>query len=313
MTSPLPDLPEGWSEEGPGWDGLTIPFSDIPAIPATALWRGVIPNRTPVLVVAPGGTGKGLLIAKVTAITTTGEAFPGEDQGREPGQVITVAPEDDANEDMAFRLRAAGADPSLVRNLTVLPNGAPFQLPANFPELRAAIAEAGETGPPVKLVTLDPLQAICENGLGSPKAVKSVIWELQSIAQDYGGAMILSHHTTKNENVVAGSKMLTDAARLVWLIKRAPDDPDARLMTPWKSNRRTGDPVRYRIEGDGENVRAVFTGPETAVPGSRAAKLRLAEKPAEPSPEEIAQRWLDAHPEPSVAEIAGTAPEEKAA
>lgn len=307
MTSPLPELPDGWSESSaPEWQGnLSIPFSEIPAIPATSLWPGVVPNRTPVLFVAPGGTGKGLVIAKIAAMTSTGEAFPGQLQPREPGQVILVAPEDDANEDMSFRLRAAGANLSLIRNLTVLPDGSPFQLPSNIPELRKAIAEAnkardeetGEPLPPVKLIALDPLLAICENGLASPKAAKAVIWPLQDVAQDYGGAMILSHHTTKNKEVVAGSKVLTDAARMVWMIKVAPDDENARLMTPWKSNRRTDGAVRYQIVGDGEDVRAVFTGPETAIPGSRAAKLRLTEKGI--SPEEMAQRWLDEHPEPT--------------
>lgn len=294
----FPDLPEGWSESPPGVPGsLTVPFSQIPAIPATALWPGVVPNRTPVLVVAPGGTGKGLLIAQITAMTTTGRRFPGELNDREPGQVIIVAPEDDANEDMAFRLRAAGADLSLVRDMTVLPGGEPFMLPSNIPDLSRAIAEANKDGPPVKLVALDPLLPLCENGLTSPKAATAVIGGLQDVARDYGGAMIASHHTTKNPREVAGSKVLTNAARLVWMIKTAPDDADARVMTAWKSNRRTAGSVRYRIEGDGEDVRAVFTGPETAVPGSRAARLRLTEKPV--TQEEAvasARRWLDEHP-----------------
>lgn len=281
------------------WDGaaLTVPFSQIPAIPATSLWPGVIPNRTPVLLVAPGGTGKGLVIARIAALTTTGEPFPGQVQGREPGSAIVVAPEDDANEDMSFRLRAAGADLSLVRDLTVLPNGSPFTLPGNIPELAQAITEVNdEGGPPVRLVALDPLLAMSENGLSSMRAARGVIYPLQEVARSYGGAMILSHHTTKDESVIAGSKTLTDAARMVWLIKRAPDDPDARIMTEWKSNRRTAGTVRYRIEGDGEDVRAVFTGPESAVAGSRAARLRLNEITAE-SAAVTAQRWLDEHPE----------------
>lgn len=285
------------------WDGaeLTVPFSKIPAIPATSLWPGVIPNRTPVLIVAPGGTGKGLLIAAITAMTTTGAPFPGQAQGREPGSAIVVAPEDDANEDMAFRLRAAGADLNLVRDLTVLPDGAPFLLPSNIPELAQAITEVNdEGGPPVRLIALDPLLAMSENGLSSQRAAREIINPLQEVARDYGGAMILSHHTAKDENVIAGSKVLTDSTRLVWLIKRAPDDPDARIMTEWKSNRQTAGTVRYRIEGDGEDVRAVFTGPETAVAGSRAARLRLNEITAE-SAAVTAQRWLDEHPEETAA------------
>lgn len=270
------DLP---GEVNAAAESLTVPFSEIPAIPATELWPGVIPNRTPVFLVAPGGTGKGLAIAAIAALVTTGRPFPGEKTGSEPGQVIIVAPEDDPNEDMAFRLRAAGADLSLVLDLTVLPDGSPFLLPGNIPDLQRAITEAEEGGPPVKLVALDPLAAMAENGLGSVRNARDVIGPLQDLCRDYGGAMILSHHTTKDGKVVAGSKALTDAARLVWMITVAPDDADARVMTPWKSNRATTEKVRYRIEGDGASVRAVFTGPETAVPGSRAARLRLSETP----------------------------------
>lgn len=275
--------------------GLTIPFSEIPPIPATELWPGVIPNRTPVLLVAPGGTGKGLGIAAVTARVTTGIPFPGEVQGREPGQVILVAPEDDANEDMSFRLIAAGADRELVRDLTLLPDGSRFLLPRNEPELRRAISEANSSGPPVRLVTLDPLLALSENGLSSRKAVREVMYPLLEIAQDYGIAIILSHHTNKDGKTIAGSRELTDIARLVWLIERDREDDAMRTMKVWKSNRKTVESVRYRIEGDGPDVRAVFSSGEDTGPKSRAARLRLAESPVTPA--DMARKWLAENPE----------------
>jgi AAA domain-containing protein len=289
---------------------LTIPFSEIPAIPATYLWPGVIPNRTPVFFVAPGGTGKGLAIAAIAASVTTGAPFPGQAQGREPGQVIMVAPEDDANEDMSFRLSAAGANLDLVLDLTLLPDGAPFLLPENIPELHRAITEANAKGPPVMLVTLDPLDALAENGLSTQRHARAIINPLQDLCRDYGGAMILSHHTTKNSNVVAGSKVLTDSARMVWMIGTAKDDANVRVMTEWKSNRPTAGTMRYQIIGEGNDVHAMFTGadtgPESQAPSSRAARLRLT--PAV-SPEVKAQQWLAAHPangkaEPSVEELA---------
>jgi RecA-family ATPase len=297
------DLP---GEVNAAAESLTVPFSEIPAIPATELWPGVIPNRTPVFLVAPGGTGKGLAIAAITALVTTGRPFPGEDRGREPGQVIIAAPEDDPNEDMAFRLRAAGADLSLVRDLTMLPDGSQFLLPGNVPDLQRAITEAEASGPPVKLVALDPLAAMAENGLGSVRNARDIIGPLQDTCRDYGGAMILSHHTTKDGKVVAGSKALTDSARLVWMIAVAPDDADARVMTPWKSNRAATEKVRYRIEGDGESVRAVFAGQGTS-PSGRSARLRLNAEPGpaavlpdSPSgPADMARKWLASNPETS--------------
>lgn len=272
---------------------LTVPFSAIPAIPPTSLWPGVVPNRTPVMFAAPAGTSKGLLIAAVTARVTAGELFPGEPPGREPGQVIMVSPEDDPNEDMAFRLRAAGANLELVRDLTILPDGAPFMLPSGEQALRQAIAEANEDGPPVRLVTLDPLLAISESNLSSARAARSMIAMLQGVAADSGVAMIVSHHTTKNGEV-AGSKELTNACRLVWLIKRVSGDPGVRAMSVYKTNRSVAPGPRYLVTGDGQDARVVLIGAGSTVAGSRAAKLRLGEGE---SPEQVAQRWLDAHPE----------------
>jgi hypothetical protein len=275
---------------------LTVPFSTIPAIPASYLWPGVLPRRTPVMIAAPGGTGKGLAIAAIIGLVTTGQPFPsaavtmpaqrlsscdpGEPEGtaRKPGAVIIVAPEDDPNEDLAFRLTAAGADLSLVYNLTYLPDGSLFKLPENLPELRRAITAINKaTGPGVALIALDPLLAMCTRNLSTAINARGVIEPLQEIARDENIAMIISHHTVKS-GAIASNKALTDAMRAVWLISKAGNDDNGRVMTPWKTNRK-GMTIRYWITGEGESVRAVFASPgdDSAIPGSRAAKLRLGE------------------------------------
>lgn len=262
--------------------GLTVPFSVIPAIKATWLRPGIIPNRTPVFLVAPGGTGKGLAIAAFIAMVTRGWPFPGEpeDTVYEPESAVLIAPEDDPNEDLAFRLRAAGADLELVHNLTVLPDGSNFALPGNIAELRQAISEISETGPRVALSALDPLSAVCPRNLTTVRAARDAVDPLTAITQDTGTAMIISHHTPKDGRRVAGSKGLTDTARMVWMIERQGNE---RVMRIWKTNRTPGTTViRYRIEGEEENAHAVFSpaelsasGSDTAPAGSRAAKLRL--------------------------------------
>lgn len=256
---------------------LTVTFDQIPAIPARYLWPGVLPYRTPVMLAAPGGTGKGLAIAAITALVTTGRPFPGEPEGtREPGSVIIVAPEDDANEDLAFRLRASGANLALVHDLTYLPDGSPFTLPGSLDDLRDAITEIGGAGPPVRLVALDPLMALAERSLGSARAARDIVEQLQAVARDTGVAMIVSHHTVKS-GAIAGNGELVNAMRLVWRVAAAKDSPGIRVMTVEKTNREAGPSVRYRIEGEGELARAVFCRPEdgASVPGSRAARLRL--------------------------------------
>jgi putative DNA primase/helicase len=287
MTTPLTGLLSsltGLAVAG-GTEPIAVPFSEIPAITPAWLWPGVIPERTPVILASPGGTGKGLAIAAIAGLVTTGSRFPGEPQDavRERRQVILVAPEDDANEDLAFRLRAAGADLALVRVLNWMPDGTRFTLPSCLETLRDAIRQASAQGPPVGLVAVDPLLAVCERSIASVTAARAVIEPLQDLAREEGVAMIISHHTTKDGRTIAGSKAITDAARLVWLLERMPGSSDAlRKMTVQKSNRGSGEPVYLLIEEDGTSTRAIFLEAEQkARPGSRAAKLRLGEKEPE--------------------------------
>lgn len=298
MTDILDELSQAGGDDYGEWDGasLTVPMSDVPEIQATYLWPGVVPNRTVTVIAAPAGTSKGLAIARIEAITSTGEPFPGQKEGREPMQVVMVAPEDDPNEDMVYRLNAAGANRKLIRNLTLLPNGAPFRLPDNEGELRQAISDINdEGGPPVGLVTIDPLGAVCKASQlrSDPRAI---IEPLQSVAADNGIALIASVHTTKNPNVVAGGQALVDTARLVWMINVAKDNPNARVMFVHKTNRKRGPAMRYVIEGEEEDARVVFITNDSKVPGSRAAKLRLV-TPATAAEE--AKRWLEEHKEES--------------
>jgi hypothetical protein len=267
----------------PHWDDgqLAVPFSEIPALPARYLWPGVIPYRTPVMIAAPGGTGKGLLLAAITGITTRGQPFPGEAAGREPQSVIIIAPEDDANEDLAFRLAAAGADLSLVHDLTLLPDGSSFLLPDNIPELKRAITEVNAAGPPAGLVILDPLLAMCSSTLSSARAARTVIDGLQAVTRETGVAMIISHHTVKSGEI-AGNKSLTDALRIVYVLGAASESE--RRMTSWKTNRAAAAPVRFSITGTGAGVHAVLLTQDAVLPGSRSARLRLREPGITPVP-----------------------------
>lgn len=257
---------------------VSVPYSQIPAVPPEDLWPGVVPLRQVTMLAAPGKTGKGLVIAAAAGIVTSGAPWPGDPPGlrREPGSVIIVAPEDDPNEDMAWRLRAAGANLSLVRDLTVLPDGSPFFLPDRKDELRQAVAEAAENGPPARLIALDPVLAMASGTLSSARGARAFTGPLQDIARETGAAVMLTNHTTKDDQTIAGSKSLTDACRVVWLLSRVTADQNdrRRAMVLWASNRMMREHVPVLITGNGTDVRAVFAEGD-APPGSRASKLRL--------------------------------------
>lgn len=260
---------------------LTVPFSDIPAIPTDwACERLGLAYGTPALWAAPGGTGKGLAICKVISLFTTGARFPGEPEGttHEPRSCIYIAPEDDPNEVVAYRLKAAGADMRYVNDMSILPGDDPFTWPACKAQLRQAIAAINEQAakhpdpydpehvPPVGFVAIDPLHRVLEKPLSNPMQASRVWLPLSSIAREYHLAMVVSHHTVKS-GAVAGTKSLTDAARVVFLINRDKDElqPRKRDMTVFKANG-IDDSVAtvFDIVGEGTESRVEFREPVTA-------------------------------------------------
>ena len=234
---------------------MAVPFSLIPEKEVDPLWLGWVLRRHVTMLVAPGGTGKGLLTIDMGARVTKGKGFPDEPEGtvREPEAVVIVAPEDDANEAVAWRLKAAGADLSLVFNLTVFPDGSQFTLPGSVKDgsLKRAMDEIEEVaGVKVGLVIIDPLFAVVARPLTTNPAARAVIDPLEHLANESGAAVVLTHHTVKSGKT-AGSKGLTDAVRCVLRIERSGDGA-ARVLSVEKSNN-MGDSasIRYIIAGEG--------------------------------------------------------------
>jgi KaiC/GvpD/RAD55 family RecA-like ATPase len=246
---------------------LAVPFSIIPPKDTDPLWPGWFLRRHVTLLVAPGGTGKGLLTIDMAARVTRGKGFPSEPEGtvHEPEAVILVAPEDDPNEAVAWRLQAAGADLSLVFNLTVLPNGEHFSLPTSVDNgtLAKAVEQIQEaTGKTVGLVVIDPLFAVATVNLATNKGARQVIDPLELFAHETRTSVVLTHHTVKS-GATAGSKGLIDACRVVLRIGR--DDKDskssnARILSVEKANALSDNESgqRYLIVGNGDETCVIW-------------------------------------------------------
>jgi hypothetical protein len=235
---------------------LAVSFTAIPAQAVWWLWKGLIPFRHVTLFVAPGKTGKGTTLADIIARITTGRRMPGDSEKREPMNVIIVAPEDDANEALRPRLEAAGADMSMVYNLTKFMDPASsevvqFYVPDNVKDgtLGNAVDQIERsTGIRVGLVVFDPLLAIVTKSVNSNAAARAVVNPLEDFAKqplDYdpldpdnedavhpGLAVVLTQHTTK-AGKTASSQGLVDASRMVLRIERTvpkvPDHPGRRI------------------------------------------------------------------------------------
>ncbi len=251
-------------------DMLAIPFSIIPPTETDPLWPGWVLRRHVTILVAPGGTGKGLLTIDMAARVTRGGTFPGEDPEavHEPANVILVAPEDDPNEAVAHRLKAANADLTRVYNLTVLPDGSPFNLPDSVPLLRQAMEDIGD----VALVIIDPLYACVSKPVTTNAAARRVTGPLERLANQTGCAIVLTHHTVKS-GATAGAKGLTDSVRCVLRIDRPRDaggvvigGDSSRVLSVEKANVLSDEEtLRYVISGEGNGTALVWPSEVEAV------------------------------------------------
>lgn len=240
-------------------------YAEIDAVDTVWLWLGRVPCGEVTLLAGEGGVGKGQLLCDLAARVTTGRPMPLRDAGETPGSVIMITPEDDLSETVAWRLRAAGANLAKVHDLTLLASGSPFELSAsersagNVAQLREAIGAIGD----VRLVVIDPLMACIAYGtIATNLGARRVMAPLQRLAKETGVSIIMSHHTVKS-GAIAGSKGLLDAARVVYRVRKDPENPAIRVMALEKSNvLGATEDVRYTLAGEGRDTRVEWLSRE---------------------------------------------------
>jgi hypothetical protein len=174
--------------------------------------------------------------------------MPDGSEGPDAGSVIMVTPEDDINATVAYRLRAAKAELGRINDLTTTESGAPFELPDSLPAVRELIDDLGD----VRMVIVDPLMAASSVSLASNiTARRRIMAPLQRLAKETGVAVVVSHHLVKSGSV-AGSRGLTDAARIVHKVARDQENPRVRVFSVDKINIGADDaaPLRYVVAGE---------------------------------------------------------------
>jgi hypothetical protein len=260
---------------------LVVPtYAEIPRIPQRWLWYPWIARDVMTLMAGKAGSLKGTSMADVIARISNGAIMPdgaplGYPAAMTAGDVIAVTPEDRANEAMAYRLFAAGADLTRVWNFTTirLANGAEHAwklTPEGLDEL-AAFADTvpaegmkryGRPGV-VRLFYIDPMLAVIDGRkvASNELARANVVEPLDALAKHYGAGAALINHTVK-DGTIAGSQGLVDAARLTLMF--APvgkNTPKVKQLSIYKSNIGPDsddiEPLRYRQTGDTDETRRV--------------------------------------------------------
>jgi hypothetical protein len=217
------------------------------------LWPGRIPRGKLTTFAGVGGLGKTFVLLDVTARVTRGDEWP--DSGGEccePGEVLFVSGEDDAEDTLVPRLIELGANLDLVTFLStdVLDK---FTLR----DISTLDAAAGQMQC-LRLVAIDPPTAYLDGTDDHKNAeLRQLLTPLKNWAAKHDVAIIFNTHVNKGGNGradamarVMGSVAWVNAVRAAHLFAEDPEDPARRLFLPLKSNLakpRRG--LAYRIAG----------------------------------------------------------------
>jgi RecA-family ATPase len=237
---------------------MPVTFDQIPVEPALYLSRRPpLPLEDVTLIFGPGAIGKGRMVASWIAAVTRGEPIGLDEEGGEPGDVITIATEDKPGRDFRPRLETAGADLTRVHNLTKLDGGGRFKLsatpryPGHLAHLRGYLEEIAEDGGNPRMVYIDPVTKVIGWGNISTKPGANHLTEtLQDFADDTGVAVVLVAHTTK-DGKLEGSAGMMQGPRLVYRVSQDPSNDSLRVLSMEKANNEPQmDDLRFAIAAD---------------------------------------------------------------
>lgn len=201
-------------------------------------WSGYIPLGKITIIEGDPGDGKSMLSIDLAARWTSGLAMPDVSRHGGPWPVVMVTAEDDIEDTIAPRLRAAGADMSLVR---LIDHGTdetrPFSIAEDMPALYRTVMDAK-----AKIVILDPLMAFIGEATDSHNdaSTRRALFPLYRLAKDLGVAVVTLRHLNKGSGRAiyrgGGSIAFVGAARVAFTVGRDPEDRTRRIIANVKMN-----------------------------------------------------------------------------
>ena len=276
-------------------------LSDIEAKPVRWLWPKRIARGKVSILAGHPGLGKSQITASMTAIVSTGGAWPLDHTPCERGNVVFFSAEDDAEDTIRPRLEAAGTDLSRVFIMDAVLTGEStrsFNLVHDISRLSLMLEHLGN----VALVVIDPVTAYLGNTDSHKTAdVRALLAPLSELAAKHGTAVVCVSHLSKGGSGealmrVTGSLAFVAAARAAFLIARDPGEMNRRLFLPIKNNiskDETG--LAFTIEGVTipggiETSRVVWESDSVTVTADEA--MRQHDEPEERSSLEDAREFL---------------------
>src|SRR6266496_2320716 len=240
-------------------------LSDIQEYQLRWLWAQRVLRGKITLLDGDPDLGKSLITLYLAARVTTGKPMPDSTPGIQ-GNVILIAPEDDASDTIKPRILAAGGDPSRVRLLTIFEkpgaetgqvNYIPLTLPSQFVTLVQSVKSTHAV-----LVIIDPLIAVLDRNFSASRDqdMRHVLSGLALLAQYTDCAILLVRHLNKGSlhNPLyrgSGSIGIIASARSGLLVVRDPSDENKRILTTTKNNLSIKAPnLTYNITANSDGI-----------------------------------------------------------
>lgn len=238
----------GLAECEPSASGaIVVCAADVKPEPIRWLWPGRIALGKVTLLVGDPGLGKSLVTIALAAHVSRGTSWPVDHAQCQRGKVLILSAEDDPADTIRPRLDVADADPSQIHLLKAirgidLKTGEPvtrmFSLKRDLVALSAELERLRD----VRLVVVDPVSAYLDGTDSHTNAdVRALLAPLAELAARHQVAFVAVSHLNKGGQQsalyrVTGSLAFVAAARAVYAVLKAPDDPRRRLILPVKNN-----------------------------------------------------------------------------
>jgi len=232
-ASPLRHLALGTSPGGVRFTTRKLDASEFR--PVEFAWEERLVKGVLNLLAGTEGIGKGTLLAWVIAQLTRG-GLPGAFKGS-PARVLWLGDEDSWTDVVGPRLYAAGADLSLVEEMTA-PDGRPFNVQNDASELDRIIT-TGRFDVVVFEALLDHMPA--GRGGDPTQHVRTSLAPTRAVLRRRGTTALATMHTRKGpsssfRDLMAGSHQYNALSRSSLLLAVHPDDEGRRIIVPGKQN-----------------------------------------------------------------------------
>lgn len=224
------------------------PISTVKPSKISWLWKDKIAFGKITLFAGEPGVGKSQLLLYIASVVSRGGTFHFDNHRCEPGNVLLISGEDSADDTIAPRLMALGADLERIHFVKGIKKTDkkgheyfdPICLVDHLAELEDEIVKNK-----YRLVIVDPISlylgSVDEN---KNKEIRSALAVLNALAERNNFALVPNSHFSKpsgssSKNAiyrVMGSIGFAAAARIVFGVMKDPEDPKRRLFIPIKNN-----------------------------------------------------------------------------